>query len=304
MFSKGAKWRRAANDVYWMVTEPRVLRVRLASLWAYWRAGWADTSHLTPITEADFRSSRKSDRVFLFGSGASLNAITPEEWGHIAEHDTFGFSMFVYQQWVRTDYHMLREMYVMRELERDFWLPYSQEFVHYFDTNPHFDNTILLAQSGWRSLTVNRMLALGMFQKPRRILRFRVKEGYQNSEPTFSLKEGIVHGSGSLTDAINLAVIGGWKHIILTGVDLYNACYFWEDAHINARDFGRDPNAIHNTVNSGIIEYIGHWNEILLKHDIHLWVYNPQSLLARVLPVYNRHLQFSRQGHIVGKRTG
>lgn len=283
---KQALWRQTLNQLHWMVTEPRVLLIRLACLSAYLRFHWADKSLFTYLDEAKFQASRTSDRVFIFGSGWSLNEIPAEGWEHIAQHNTFGFSMFVYQTWVRTDYHMLREMYVMHELERDFWYPYSQEFAQYFDTNPQFANTILLAQSGWRSLTVNRMIALGMFKKPRKLLTFRVVSSDGETPPSFKLDDGIVHGAGSLTDAINLAVIGGWKHLILAGVDLYNGQYFWEDRHTNSTAFGRDPNHIHNTVTNGIIQNIAQWRDILATHGVKLWVYNPKSLLTEVLPVY------------------
>lgn len=286
MLSKKALWRRTANQIYWMMREPRVLSVRFACTWAYLREKLTTAPLLSEITETEFRESRRSDRVFIFGSGTSLNTITPSEWAHIAEHDTFGFSLFVYQNFVRTDYHLLREMYIGRELEKSFWLPYSQEFIHFLETNPHFENTILIVQEGWHALTVNRMIAMGMFHKPRQILRFRVGARGTEALPTFSLKEGVVHGAGTLIDAINLAVIGGWKHIILTGVDLYDGHYFWEKNHASAEDFGRDPTQAHNTVNNGILENIERWRDFLAGHGIKLWVYNPRSLLTRVLPVY------------------
>lgn len=290
MLGKNALWRRTANQLYWMVTEPRVLGVRLACTWAYLHEKMTPHPHLTEISETDFQTSRRSDRLFIFGSGTSLNAISSEEWVHIADYDTFGFSLFVYQNFVRTDYHLLRELYIGRELEKSFWLPYTEEFVRYLDTNPHFENTILIVQAGWRSLTVNRMIARGMLHKPRRLLRFHTLERSPDAPPSFSLKEGIVHGAGTLIDAINFGVIGGWKDIILTGVDLYDGHYFWEKTHASAEDFGRDPQQIHNTVHNGIIENVGRWRDILAERGIRLWVYNPKSLLTRVLPVYTPDL--------------
>ena len=41
--------------------------------------------------------------MFIFGSGASLNAITPTEWTEIERHDTLGFNWFVRQSFVRCD---------------------------------------------------------------------------------------------------------------------------------------------------------------------------------------------------------
>lgn len=290
MASSKPLWRLAANQLYWMLTEPRVLAIWVASLTSYIRAELTDNSHLAEIDEAAYRESRRSDRVFVFGSGASLNDITPQEWEHIAEHNTFGFSMFVYQDFVRTDYQLLRELYITKEFDKSFWLPYSQEFVDYLDNNPHFDKAILITQAGWRSMTVNRMLALKQLHKPRKLLRFHIRERNVTSFPTFCLADGIIHGAGTLTDAINLAVIGGWKHIILTGVDLYDGRYFWEKAHASAEDFGRDSTLAHNTVRNGIIDSLGRWHDFLVQHGVQLWVYNPKSLLTSVLPVYSPDL--------------
>jgi hypothetical protein len=287
MFSKRAAWRRALNQAYWFITEPRVLGIRLACLWAYARLKlWTDTRAFQTLSEADFRAGRKSERVFIFGSGASLKDIPPDEWAHMAEHDTFGFSMFVYQTWIRVDYHLLREMYIGQELNRAFWYPYSQEFAQYFDSNPQFAESVLIAQGGWRSLTVNRMLNLGLL-RPRRWLTFQTQKREGPQVPSFRLHEGVVHAAGTLTDAINLAVIGGWKHIILAGVDLYDGAYFWEDQHANAADFGRDPAAIHNTVRLGIVEDLARWEAYLRERGVQLWVYNPRSLLREVLPLYD-----------------
>ena len=133
-FGKKAAWRVAANQIWWMITEPRVARIRLACLASYYRAQRTN-SPLTEISEADFRASRKSDRVFIFGSGWSLNELGDADWRHFEKHDTFGFSMFVYQEWVRTDYHLFRELYLTYELDKSFWYPYSQEFAEYLDTN-------------------------------------------------------------------------------------------------------------------------------------------------------------------------
>jgi hypothetical protein len=268
----------------------------MRSLWSYLRERVTRHPHLTDITYEDYVASRRSDRIFIFGSGASLNDITPEQWTHIAEHNTFGFSLFVYQEFVRTDYHLLRELYIGKEFDRDFWLPYSQEFVDYLDSNPHFDDTILLVQSGWRSMTVNRIIALGLLKKSRKLLRFKTKVRDANALPSFNFEDGIVHGAGTLTDAVNLAALGGWKHLILTGVDLYDGRYFWEAAHANAEDFGRDPNQVHNTVNNGIIDSMARWRDALAEQGIKLWVYNPRSLLTRVLPVYDPANPIFRDG--------
>src|SRR5689334_17862866 len=47
------------------------------------------------LDEQGLVAARRSDTVFVFGSGYSLNSITPDEWAAIARHDTFGFTAFI-----------------------------------------------------------------------------------------------------------------------------------------------------------------------------------------------------------------
>ena len=51
---------------------------------------------------------RRSETVFVFGSGYSLNEISDAEWQHIAAHDVFGFNAFYHQRWVPANFHLLR----------------------------------------------------------------------------------------------------------------------------------------------------------------------------------------------------
>ena len=62
------------------------------------------------LTEEELRRTRKSDTVFIFGSGYSLNDIPPEQWREIERHDTLGFNWFVHQRFVRCDYQLIREI--------------------------------------------------------------------------------------------------------------------------------------------------------------------------------------------------
>src|SRR5687767_720284 len=62
------------------------------------------------LTEGELRATRKSDTLFVFGSGASLNAVSASQWQEIGRHDTLGFNWFVRQEFVRCDYHLIREI--------------------------------------------------------------------------------------------------------------------------------------------------------------------------------------------------
>ena len=47
---------------------------------------------------------KKSDTLFILGSGPSINRITEEQWQHIRQHDSFGFNYWMLHDFVPTYY--------------------------------------------------------------------------------------------------------------------------------------------------------------------------------------------------------
>lgn len=266
---------------------PRNLAIRAACLSAYARRKRHE-KRFTILSEADFQATRTSERIFIFGSGTSLHDISAAEWAHMSEHNTMGFTLFTYQQFIRVDYHLIRELQIGYELKPKHWRLWYRKFTEAFDSNPHFKDSILIAQDGWSALVSNRMIGLQMLKSPRRMLPFkatkRINAEGQYPAPTRSLAEGVAHGSGTVTDCINIAAIGGWRHIILVGVDLYGKSYFYDTDQHQKPEQTQEK---HGTVRTGIIQNLAEWHEILAQRGQQLWVYNPLSLLTEVLPLYD-----------------
>lgn len=247
------------------------------------------------LTEEELRASRKSDTVFVFGSGASLNDITEGEWAYFDEHDVFGFNAFYNQRWLPVGFHLLRGG-VYGELR---WRAFVEEDSAIIRSNPLYSDTIFLVQGEYLGHLSNQLLGYGFLPAGTRIFRYRsVRE---NGPPTRSLAEGIRHVGTTLTDVVNAAYCLGWKEIVLVGVDLYDSRYFWlgpnETLAVDPATGKMVPAEInnvrgnrydeeHNTVRSGIVDLMGQWHGHLEREGVRLRVYNPRSLLARVLPVY------------------
>ena len=54
---------------------------------------------------------KNKDRVFIFGSGYSLNEISPEGWDKIrSQGDTMSFNKFFYSTFIDLDYYIFREV--------------------------------------------------------------------------------------------------------------------------------------------------------------------------------------------------
>jgi hypothetical protein len=241
-----------------------------------WLAFRRNVSAYRVLDEPALRSTRKSDTVFIFGSGSSLNAISPEEWRAIEAHDTIGFNWFVRERFVRCDYHFVREV-----VDNDLDGSWKVEVPLHFDLvrdEPQWANTTFMIQTGFRATNGNRSIGYRHVPLRNPIFLWRTLD---RLVPSPSIREGLSHSHGTLSECINFAALMGWRHIVLTGVDLYDRRYFWLGAD---EPLFRDAtvNAQHRTAN--IVEGIGAWRDIFEPQGIHLYTYSPRSLLARVLP--------------------
>jgi len=293
-----------ANVRYGMRTQLRMLRERGAGELVRWNGVLLDAvvrerwhrSRYGVLTDGELIASRRSDTVFVFGSGYSLNDITPEQWRAIERHDTFGFNMAVHERWVRMDYHLLRGGVEGSPIK---WRPYAEDFCATIAANPNFRRTIFLLQGEYYGQFGNQIVGHELLPAGSRIYRFRTAR--EDGLPTTSWRAGLRHVAGTLSDAVNAAVLIGWRNIVLAGVDLYDSRYFWlkpdevlemdpetgllRAAPINVR--GHRADEAHNTARNGIVRTMGQWREHLAhERGVHLSVVNPKSLLADVMPVY------------------
>lgn len=249
------------------------------------------------LNEGEVKSARKSDTVFVFGSGYSLNDIQPDEWRHFEDHDTFGLSGFIYEKWVRVDYHLIRGWVEVKAGALS-WQAHTQQFVDIMNANILFRDTILILQGEYLAQFCNALIGYGFLRPGTRIFRYATARG--TKLPTRSLGEGVCHAVGTLSDAVNVAYCLGWKHIVLVGVDLYDSRYFWLEsnetlsvdeatgalipAEVNVR--GHRFDQMHNTARNGVVEAMAEWRRVFERNGVRLSVYNSRSLLADVLPVY------------------
>lgn len=236
------------------------------------------------VDETELRARRRSDTVFIFGSGSSLNDLSANEWEEIAHHDTFGFNWFVHERFVRCDFHLIRGI-PDTDLDPKVWRPQLAEYFRLIRTNPFFAETAFLVHSGFRAINGNR--TIGYRSLPTESPVFRWRTNVRDELPSDSFRKGLVHGHSTLQECINAAYLLGWRRIILAGVDLYDRRYFWlapnEARSVDVRR-GAVPTDSHARAESGMIETLGSWHRWLAAEGVDLRVLNARSRLARVLP--------------------
>lgn len=239
------------------------------------------------LTEDRLKASRKSDTVFIFGSGSSINDISAWEWKHFESCDTLSFNWFVHQNFIRIDYHLIREV-CSNDLVASVWKKQLNEYAGLIRNNSHYRNTRFIVQADPTALNTFRLVNGRMLPSEAELFEFKTRSKSLYEPPSESFYKGLVHGPSSLFDCINFAFLMGWEKIVLVGVDLYDRRYFWlGEGQLRPGDAerGASIDMAHNT-SGATTGYIGKWKDELALRGVVLEVYNPRSLLAGVLDVY------------------
>lgn len=228
------------------------------------------------LAESELKATRTSETVYVFGSGSSLNEISPPEWASIAAGNTISLREFPRQRFVRADYHMTGEVTNV------------EEYAETIRRNPLYANTIYIVQRGWFAYNGNNLIGLGLLPQGSLVFRYERQSRGTFSPYSRSLEYGLVHGYNSIISATNLAYLMGWRRIVLTGVDLYDKRYFWLPNDVTRHD--EKPGVTYDRRFTGsdvIVDMLRRWAIDMEKEGVELSVYNPRSLLAQVLPVFS-----------------
>lgn len=250
----------------------------------------------------DFECQRlkKSDTIFILGSGSSINDITSFEWDFIQKHDTFGFNFWHIHEFIPDFYSF--EFSEHENAER-----FSVKVHNLNNLTNKYSNTKIICKSENICDLEKIEQHLSFDLKNKLFYFFTFTNSYRFYE-TLSLlnKIGIFkkrntfkyayYARGSVVFAIHFALVMGYRKIVLCGVDLNNANYFYEDARYINPMFKIPPRGhsgnIHKTNDperheltmEKIIYFL---NEKLIKpRGVNLYIYSKESALYPVLPIY------------------
>ena len=264
-----------------------------------WILAARNRKHYTTIKKSGLLATKNTSRVFVFGSGYSLNDLSEAEWENIRKFDCIGFNGAFHLDKVPFKYFLLRAGYETVQGVLD-WRPYAEYALSKISCNPQLSKTTFLFPQGLTSSFTNRLIAYRMWDPGRPIFQYLTDR--ISRRPNLNLDEGLVQRMGTLCSVISFAVTMGYKEIVLIGVDLYDNRYFWvpDNKTVNwsseeKREIPSDATVRgilasepHNTVNNGVISIIADWKTYLnMKFGIAISVYNAKSLLASHVPVFH-----------------
>jgi len=191
------------------------------------------------LREVDLSSFKKSDTLFLLGSGASINQITPERWAAIARYDTIGFNFWPVHRFVPRMYVFEALGETSRgvfELYRKVSAERAQDYTPILKVATELSN---LAPSyapaypeAWRDslFTVYTLPAAARNEQ-----EFAYAIAYLRRKGLFRPSTRIRYlfkQLSTLSSLIALAARLQYRTIVLCGIDLSNAQYFYQDAEL------------------------------------------------------------------------
>ena len=243
----------------------------------------------------------RGDTLFVLGSGASLAQLPDELISKMHESTTMSLNYSLLQSFIPTDFHVVRELGAANDEAIDIQKSELKKLGTLIGANPQYRETVFLVQGGFYAWAANLFIGWLCLPHGAKIFRFR-----NSPLPIFrSLSnsfESIIHGASTITDCINLGYLMGFKKIVLCGVDLYDRRYFWHidnashlrldgitDAKLGEYGGNGKVSERHRAAKR-LISQIASWQQELKVKGVKLFVQNPRSLLAEILPIYNLDL--------------
>lgn len=174
------------------------------------------------LSLAEVRERRRSDTLFILGSGPSIRATTPGQWAFVARHDSFGINFSFLLDFVPT-YHLLEDGKVRwhRELTKRVLAPRRGKLspTIWFLTNRHVRRLI------------HPRYTPALFPEPARVCAFQLPPRLllDRDRPfTAADFERSVRYRATMSVVLHLALELGYSRMVLLGVDPQTPHHFFE----------------------------------------------------------------------------
>jgi len=171
----------------------------------------------------EVRERKRSDTLFILGSGPSIRRVRAGQWEYVGQHESFGINFSLLLNIVPT-YHLMEDGKVAwhRELTKRVLAPRRQRLspTTWFISNRH---TRRLIHPRYTPDLFPDPARVCVFQLPERLLLERDRpftaEDFAKS----------IRYRGTMSLVLYLGMQLGYKRIVLLGVDLHTPRHFFED---------------------------------------------------------------------------
>ena len=239
------------------------------------------------LTHDQLIKEKSSNKLFVFGSGYSLNEIPAKEYESINRFDTLGYNQIFKQDFVDLTFYLFREVgphkgvAQVNDTLEDFRMNIKRQ---------RFANTVYLLQDDLTAKMSIEAETRFLMPKGSRLAKYKTYSG-KLVPPPENLRDGLVHFGTTLADSLCFGYQMGYEEVVLCGVDLYDRRYFFlndEETHLTDKGRGESKDSKHSTSNP-VTSLVETWLHIFQKKGIKISVHNPKSLLTKILPVFDKN---------------
>jgi len=208
-----------------------------------------------------------SDTVFILGSGSSINELSDEDFSHIGEHVSIGLNVWLIHRFIPSAYSLEYERPEVRREQT--WLLFEKLLSNQKLAKKKPKLLHLRPSGGTSAVRKYRMPAqlkeesliygrTNIFSKSEKSLDSDVEalfNAYQNNRVP---KAVLPDNGASVVRLLFLALLQGFRKIILVGVDLNSSPYFWHEESSayatpeNMSDFPRPSSVPHDTLDANL----------------------------------------------------
>ena len=256
------------------------------------------------LNQLNLLSYKKSDTLFVLGSGASINTLTEQQWQEIKKSDSIGFNFWCIHDFVPNMYvfETPRDKQTALNLFQNFEkkkkhyqnVPSILKDIRTTNLENFFSISNELAKQIYIAFDIEMSIERGKhFEKILRICNYLSKFLFKKGKARLLFKR-----RASLSLITHLGYLMGYKKIVLCGVDLNNSKYFYEEKRAYYENKGINvPNSgqtggVHSTIDPEhneitIDQVLLAVNEVLLRpNGTELYVALNSSALHPRLPSY------------------
>lgn len=251
-------------------------------------------------------NNNENKLFFILGGGTSINKLRKKDWELIDDNFSIGLNFWITHPF-EPNYLMIEGFradevdssgYKWVEKYMPVYVEKSRSTILLKDFATSFKNWEYFSNLGEKKVFVIPKFSIPgrTNESKRRAMRVLKKIKIADNYPLFS--------RASVTLAISIGYLLGFKKIILCGIDMHNAKYFYEEKDFISHphippppDSGQLDKGLHSTVNKEINpitadrSILNYYEQILKDEGINLYVNSEDSLLFPRIPAFkwNEH---------------
>lgn len=230
------------------------------------------------LSKQNFKDSKTSNVLVIYGSGSSINDITEDDWKKLDKFDSLSFNWFCKHKTAKVKYFLIREQAnIPKRVTK------SETIKELFRciNEPHYTSTCFIVHDLRAHSPHAHCYIDDIDQIPGTGIIVADTQKGNLEQDIFDT--GVFHGNTTLMNALHIAKYLQYEKIIFAGIDLYNCEYFWISGpkpRSNIQQKGLSKDDVHPT-SKAALDAIKQFKE--RSPHVVLSCLNPKSMLTKVM---------------------